>query len=155
MGGRGPAAKPERSRPNDTARREAETTILPESSAEIHGPDLPQWWIERPLESDDPSLPWHPRTLAWWETWRDSGQASVFTDTDWDFLLETASLHTAFWYGKTDLAAELRLRVAKFGATPEDRQRLKIKFAPVESTKPSTEPKKRQRREHRLSLVQE
>jgi hypothetical protein len=28
--------------------------------------------------------------------------------------------------GETGLAAELRIRVAKFGATPEDRMRLKI-----------------------------
>lgn len=34
-------------------------------------------------------------------------------------------LHHAFWAdGRLELAAELRLRQAKFGATPEDRARL-------------------------------
>jgi len=30
------------------------------------------------------------------------------------------------WTGTTSVAAELRLRVAKFGASPEDRLRLKL-----------------------------
>ena len=43
-------------------------------------------------------------------------------------LLDTAMIHARFWLGDARLAPELRLRTAKFGATPEDRQRLKIKF---------------------------
>jgi hypothetical protein len=48
------------------------------------------------------------------------------TDTDWDFLLDTALLHARYWEGDEKVAAELRLRVAKFGATPEDRARLRM-----------------------------
>lgn len=77
-----------------------------------------------------PPLPgtheWPPATLAWWETWRTCAQASRFTDTDWSFLLDTAVLHAEFWLGNRSVAAELRLRAAKFGATPEDRARLRI-----------------------------
>jgi len=40
--------------------------------------------------------------------------------------LDTAVLHAEFWMGDRSLAGELRLRAAKFGATPEDRARLKI-----------------------------
>ncbi|WP_261954338.1 hypothetical protein [Streptomyces nigrescens] len=71
---------------------------------------------------------WHPRTLAWWHTWRTSPQAQTFTDTDWEFLIDTALMHHAMWSkGQWTLAAEVRLRAAKFGATPEDRARLKLK----------------------------
>lgn len=85
-----------------------------EPDGETHGPDLPD------------SHEWPEATLDWWETWRTSAQAHTFTDTDWSFLLDTAVLHAEFWLGNRGLAAELRLRAAKFGATPEDRARLKI-----------------------------
>jgi len=123
MPGRGPAPKRERSRPNDTARREAEfTTIAADGKA--RGPELPEGT-------------WHERTVAWWATWRNSAQAQTFTDTDWSFLLDTALLHNELWSGNPGVAGELRLRVAKFGASPEDRLRLKLEinneaeFAPV------------------------
>jgi hypothetical protein len=67
-------------------------------------------------------------TLAWWETWRNSAQAKTFTQTDWDFLTDTALLHARFWAGDAKVGAELRLRVAKFGATPEDRARLRMQI---------------------------
>jgi hypothetical protein len=67
-------------------------------------------------------------TLLWWKTWRESAQAQTFTDTDWAFLIDTALMHHSMWdKGQWTLAAEVRLRAAKFGATPEDRARLKLK----------------------------
>jgi hypothetical protein len=81
---------------------------------------------------------WHPRTKAWWDTWRRSAQAQTFTATDWDFLLDTALMHHTMWAkARWEFAAELRLRAAKFGATPEDRMRLKIEVeGPGEKQKP-------------------
>jgi hypothetical protein len=81
---------------------------------QVRGPDLPG------------GIEWPVVTLAWWETWRRSPQAAAFTDTDWDFLVDTALLHARFWAGDEKVAGELRLRVAKFGATPEDRARLRM-----------------------------
>ncbi|CAM5724314.1 Terminase small subunit OS=Streptomyces microflavus OX=1919 GN=Smic_81370 PE=4 SV=1 [Streptomyces microflavus] len=67
-------------------------------------------------------------TLAWWNEWRTSPQAQTFTGTDWSFLVDTALMHHSMWdKGQWTLAAEVRLRAAKFGATPEDRARLKLK----------------------------
>ena len=71
---------------------------------------------------------WPQSTLDWWETWRTSALASKFTATDWSFLIDTAVLHAEFWLGNRALAGELRLRVAKFGATVEDRARLKLEI---------------------------
>lgn len=129
MAGRGPAPKETRSRPRDQRRRDAEiVTVVPDG--QVHGPDLPD------------SIDWPDATLDWWETWRTSAQAATFTDTDWAFLLDTAVLHMAFWDGDHSVASELRLRAAKFGATPEDRARLKIAVVPkAADAKP--EPKKR------------
>lgn len=115
MPGRGPAPKRVRSRPNDTARREAEIAKV-SPDGRLRGPALPKG-------------DWHPRTVAWWKTWRRSPLSQTFTATDWDFLLDTAVLHNDLWSGNTGVAAELRLRVAKFGASPEDRMRLKVEIS--------------------------
>lgn len=81
-----------------------------------------------------PALPrgvkWHARTRAWWAMWKNAPQAEHFVASDWDFLLDTALLHNEMWHGNPGLASEVRLRVAKFGATPEDRLRLRMHFAP-------------------------
>lgn len=84
--------------------------------------------------AEQPELPegvdWHPRTRDWWLMWGRSAQAELFTATDWSFLLDTALMHHAMWSrGQWTLAAEVRLRVAKYGATPEDRARLRMQFA--------------------------
>lgn len=148
MAGRGPSPKPS----DERARRNADPT--PESyvepDGELHGPELP--------EMDEG---WPAATRKWWETWRRSAQAQAFTDTDWSFLLDTALLHAEFWRGKNALAPELRLRVAKFGATMEDRARLRIGIGkpPVASgtapAKPADEAKKAPRRDRILSLVED
>lgn len=112
MAGYGPApkAKPHRGKDNQGLERVHLT-----EDEEVRGPELP----------DD--VEWHIRTVCWWETWRRSPQAQILTATDWDFLLDTALMHSAMWTKEQwALAAEVRLRVAKFGATPEDRLRLRI-----------------------------
>lgn len=114
MAGRGPAPKPSDKR----ARRNADpvgtrTLSLVRASA----PQLPDGFT------------WHSQTEAWWASWAGSPLALDFTELDWSYLLDTAILHSAMWSGDSGVAAELRLRVAKFGATPEDRARLRIVFA--------------------------
>ncbi|TCO47311.1 hypothetical protein [Actinocrispum wychmicini] len=58
------------------------------------------------------------------------------TGTDWDFLLDTALLHAELWSGVASVAPELRLRVGKLGATPEDRQRLRMQIIEPGATPP-------------------
>ena len=72
---------------------------------------------------------WPAQTRQWWRMWAESPLARDFTETDWSELLDTALLHARYWQGNLSLASEIRLRVAKFGATPEDRARLRIVFA--------------------------
>ena len=52
--------------------------------------------------------------------------AQTFIAADWDFLIDTAFLHTEMWNGSPGLAAEIRLRVGKLAGTPEDRLRLRM-----------------------------
>lgn len=115
MAGRGPAPKD----PGKRVRRNADpnpTTILRFEEAEQ--PELPS------------SMPWPDETIKWWEMWRNAPQAEHFGSTDWAFLLDTAVLHAMLWgNGDVTVLSELRLRVAKFGATPEDRARLRMQFA--------------------------
>lgn len=114
------------------------TVITPD--AELHGPDLPK------------SFDWPDETLSWWVTWRGSAQAKTFTPTDWAFLIDTAVLHAEFWLGDRSVAAELRLRAAKFGATPEDRARLKIEVV-VDPRKPDPAPRPRAAKARRERLL--
>lgn len=90
-------------------------------------PELPTVMVER--DGDLVEFTWPAATVAWWAMWRDSALAVEFTANDWSELLDTALLHARFWRGNMSLAAELRLRVAAFGATPADRARLRITFA--------------------------
>ncbi len=112
MAGRGPAPKD----PAQRRRRNAPPapTLVITQDDEVRGPELPAGFV------------WPEPTRRWWETWRSSPQSQALTGTDWDFLLDTALLHAELWAGNGSVAGELRLRVAKFGATPEDRLRLRM-----------------------------
>ena len=115
MAGPGRVPKENLSREADTKRRDADITKV-SADGILRGSPLPN------------DITWHPRTKAWWHSFRTSPLAQGFTESDWDFLLDTALLHTAMWEGATNLAAEIRLRVSAFGSTPEARLRLKLKI---------------------------
>lgn len=124
MAGRGP-------RPKDPSRRARS--------------DGAEWAAVKWVESAQPSLPediaWPPQTVAWWEMWRTSPLSAKFGSVDWAFLLDTAILHAKLWGdGDTSVLPELRLRVAKYGATPEDRARLRIQFADADAAEGRREP---------------
>lgn len=130
MAGRGPAPKD----PSKRARRNADpiaTTTLRFERAE--DPGLPE------ALADDPML------QVWWETWANSPQAEHFGSTDWLFLTETAFIAAAFYAGDLKVASELRQRVAKFGATPEDRARLRMQFAQADEADAKRPPVARSR----------
>lgn len=96
--------------------------------------DTHQPTVLRFVRGTAPELPddvdWHPQTREWWAMWQRSPQAEHFMESDWYCLLDTALMHSAMWSrGQWTLAAEVRQRVAKYGATPEDRLRLRMQFA--------------------------
>lgn len=121
--------------PADRVRRNPETYVIDyvEWDGKMHGPPLPK------------AYEWCQATKDWWATWRHSPQSMVMTDTDWDFMLDTAILHNMLWspvpevdddnpnrrrtngaVSVTQLAGEIRQRVSKFGVTYEDRKKLRM-----------------------------
>lgn len=101
-----------------------------------------------------PALPddidWPEATQQWWKTWIESPQADLFGATDWSHLLDTALCHADVWAGNLDRLPELRLREAKFGATPADRAALRIQYAAAEEAESGRDVK--QERESRAVL---
>ena len=124
MAGRGPAPKASRARKRD----EQETELLVDDGA-LRGPELPEGVLP---DGED----WHPQTRALWDALRRNPLLADEPDLGWQFLVDTALMHHTMWQkGRWEFASEVRLRVAKYGATPEDRQRLKVKIATPEQVK--------------------
>lgn len=125
MAGRGAPPSGTRSRARDNAVRE-----LVKSDGKLGGFDLPDDIL--PMNADDVRETWHPATVRWWNNWRNSPQGvRMMTEPDWDYLLDTALLHHQMWQsgGKnSERAAEIRIRVAEFGATPAARMRLRMEI---------------------------
>lgn len=131
MGGLGPVPKESRQRDRDTPVRE-----MVIADGKIGGFDLPDDVLPVITNENSPRFgereEWNPQTVRWWTNWRMSPQATrMLTGPDWDYMLDTALMHHQMWEsgGKnSERAAEIRLRVAAFGATPADRLRLKLEI---------------------------
>lgn len=122
MAGRGPARTGKAVR-----RNKGPETITVKAPNKKYGFDLPRGVVR---DKNGDLVAWHPMTKQWWASWRTSPQATrMLTEPDWQFLLDTALMHHQMWSsGRWDFASEIRLRVAKFGATPEDRLRLHLEI---------------------------
>jgi hypothetical protein len=104
--------------------------------------------ITLPRRTDDkligPDLPkgkaWHEETKKWWDTWRKHPIAPMLEETDWNTLKRTAILHSDFWFGllpptqQVSYAAEIRRVETMYGATVEDRLKLRMKFVDSDGT---------------------
>ncbi len=129
------------------------TTELVRTSKPARAPDLPKGM--------------HPTTRAWWRSWVTSPQAPLFTVTDWMRLRLLALLVDAYVREPTpSRLAEIRQTEAKYGATPEDRLRLRWRFkdagepddddlgVPEQPTSSRAKPKRKAKRgDPRLALV--
>lgn len=137
MAGRGPAPKD----PGRRARTNAGPIPLRVITAQpVQQPRLPPLFLPDPVTGKLRRAQWPARTKAWWEMWGASPLSTEFAATDWSELLDTALLHARYWTGDHKVAGELRLRVAKFGATPEDRARLRITFAAADQAEEKRPP---------------
>lgn len=112
MAGRGNTTPKDPANRRRTNKTPEHRSVAP--AADLRGPELPF------------GIDWPDQTRVWWDHWRRSAQSATFVDTDWDFLLDTAMLHARYWSGEASVAAELRLRVSKMGATHGDRLALRI-----------------------------
>jgi len=129
VAGRGPAPKDPAKRARTNSDPMGRTVYI---ASPVEQPELPEFDVQ--VESDGELISvrfvWPEATRRWWATWGAEPMARDFTATDWDFLLDTALLHAKVWgFGDLKFLPELRLRVAKMGATAEDRARLRITYA--------------------------
>ncbi|MFI2909450.1 hypothetical protein ACG2OD_14535 [Streptomyces sp. PDY-4] len=69
-----------------------------------------------------------------WKTWSHAPQTAAWTETDWAELELTTKLVDGLFLGDLKLAGEIRQRVAKWGATVEDRARLRMTFEKTDET---------------------
>lgn len=140
MAGRGPA-------PKDEARRARQNKVMASRVIELPAGHVDHSALPADLLPDGQG--WHPATLRWWARWVESPLAQSLPEVDWSELEATAVLHHEFMRKRSfTLASELRLRMQKFGATPEDRQRLRILVAEAddrESRRPSSAASPRQK----------
>lgn len=89
-------------------------------------PDLP------PMMPGD--MEWPQATRDWWDALRDYPLSAEWSDVEWLYHLDTAVMHGKYWVtGSAVFASELRLRLAKIGATAEDRARLRVAFAQADA----------------------
>lgn len=120
MAGRGPA-------PKNPSRR-ARTNKDPIPGRVLDAPGVAP--AELPMDLLPDGDEWHPATLRWWKRWCESPLAENLPAVDWSELEACAVLHHEFMRKRSfTLGSELRLRMAKWGATPEDRARLRISIA--------------------------
>lgn len=126
-----------------------ELTLDRRADDNLIGPDL-TWTVD-----------WHPATKEWWDDWRRSEIAPMLEKSDWNFLQDTAVLHHEVYNNKrasiaqkTAALGEIRQRVSKFGATYEDRLKLRIKFADASIKEDKANPVIEKRVDYK-SLVEE
>ena len=123
--GRPPSGKP--------LSRERDARAKAASYTKINAPESP---LGPELGEPPAGTTWPPHTVMWWHTWRLSPMATLFNDVDFQFLKDTAVLHSAFWHGQSNLAGEIRLRTEKMGATNRDRERMRLQITDLNEDPP-------------------
>ena len=79
------------------------------------------------------------QTRAWWKRVTAMPHCVLWTETDWQFALDTAMVHAAFMLGDTVRAGEVRVREKQMGTTLESRRDLRIRYVPAEDLAPATD----------------
>lgn len=109
-------------------------------------PELPEYFrYFDAAERRNRKIKYPAETVRWWNTWTNSPLNDGFTEHDWEYLLETSTIHAMFWLGIDRLKCEaaLRQRMAKFGVTPEDRAKLRIVLVTAETAEETAEEARR------------
>lgn len=75
-----------------------------------------------------------------WRTWSQAPQTASWVETDWAELEITARLVDEFFKGDLKVASEIRMRTAKWGATVEDRSRLRMSLKDRDEAAETTGP---------------
>lgn len=109
---------------NPSSRRDRKAAMQVVVDEPVGPPDLP----DNPFYEE-----WPEQTARWWDSWINNPLTDDYRESDWLDLVDCAVIHSRLWSGEIKAAAELRLRMARHGATREDRARLRITFAQADS----------------------
>ncbi len=136
-GARGPAPKdPEQlSHRSKTAADKAHLKVI--TSEPCPPPELPECMPGGDWDEDNEEFrkcEWPKETLYWWKCWIEDPMTADYRNSDWLDLLDCALIHGRLWSGDTKAAGELRLRLARHGATRSDRAGLRITLATADIT---------------------
>jgi hypothetical protein len=118
--------------PPQETRRRRNADPYQDMATELETQDAPRL-PDMPPAPDGAS--WHPDTVTFFHTMRDSAQAKLWTSTDWWYLIDTVKIYerwtrTESETGYVNLERAIRARCTNMGVTYGDRLRLRIK-APV------------------------
>ncbi len=72
--------------------------------------------------------PWPARTMRWWGVISAMPHCYLWTESDWEFAEDTASIAAAFHSGDVRVATELRNREKLLGTTMDFRRDLRIRY---------------------------
>lgn len=79
-------------------------------------------------------------TVAWWERISIMPHCVLWSESDWQFALDTAKVHSAAQNGSMPAITELRQREKILGTTWEARRDLRINYVDPEAEKPELSP---------------
>jgi hypothetical protein len=103
-------------------------------------PSLPKGRrITAALTGEEFILPWPTETKRWWRAVSRMPHCVLWSDTDWQFALDTVLIAAAFHAGDMKQAVELRQREKVMGTTLDSRRDLRIRYveAVAEAKRPS------------------
>lgn len=71
---------------------------------------------------------WPPLTRRWWKAISTMPHCVLWTDSDWQYAIDTALIAAEFHDGDVKAAAELRAREKLLGNTVEHRRDMRIRY---------------------------
>jgi hypothetical protein len=92
-----------------------------------------------PFDGAVPKLPprkggWPARTRRKWAAWSSMPHCSLWSESDWDFAIDTLEVAARFHDGDARLATELRNRERVLGTTVDYRRDLRIRYVQAQPT---------------------
>ena len=117
-------------------RAKVETTDVIDTPYDGPKPELPSERNTMLKNGDVIIVPMGEPTKQWWERISSMPHCVLWTDSDWQFALDTAKVHSAAQNGSMPAITELRQREKILGTYWEARRDLRIRYVEPEPEKP-------------------
>ena len=121
-------------------RAKVETTDVLNVPYDGPKPELPAERKTMLKNGDVIIVPIGEETVAWWNRVTAMPHCVLWSESDWQFCLDTAKVHSAAQNGSMPAITELRQREKILGTTWEARRDLRIRYVDPEVEKPEIAP---------------